>query len=60
MKGHSMTELETYDTEQAHNMWHDGHVVFCAADPLDPDYTVVITEAHQFVDLDGHLFIIEL
>ena len=55
-----MTELETYDTEQAHNMWHDGHVVWVASDPDDPDHTDQIKEASQFVDLDGHLFVIEL
>ena len=59
-KGHSMSELETYDTELAHNMWHDNHVVWVASDPDDPDQTDQIKEASQFVDLDGHLFIIEL
>ena len=55
-----MSELETYDTELAHNMWHDNHVVLVASDPDDPDQTDQIKEASQFADLDGHLFIIEL
>lgn len=55
-----MTELETYDTEQAHNMWHDGHVVWIAFDPDNPDDLEPIKEAHEFVDADGHLFVIEL
>ena len=55
-----MKELETYDTEQAHNMWHDGHVVFIACNPDDPSDLEAITEAHQFVDADGQLFVIQL
>lgn len=55
-----MTELETYDTELAHNMWHDNHVVWVACDPDNPDDLEPIKEAHQFVDADGHLFLIEL
>lgn len=55
-----MTELETYDTELAHNMWHDNHVVWIACDPDNPDDLEPIKEAWQIKDADGQLFLIEL
>jgi hypothetical protein len=55
-----MTELETYDTELAHNMWHDNHRVWIACDPDKPSDLEAITEAHQIVDADGLLFVIEI
>ena len=54
-----MREIETYDTELAHNMWHDGCVVWIAH-PSEPDVTYHVTEAEEFADADGHLFLIEV
>lgn len=53
-------EVSTYDTEQAHNMWHDGNRVWIACDPDNSDDMELIKEAHQFVDAEGHMFVIEL
>lgn len=55
-----MSQIKTYDTEKAHNMWHDNYNVWIACDPDNPNDLEPITEAHQFVDADGHMFVIEV
>ena len=55
-----MAQISTYDTKKAHNMWHDNYSVWIACDPDNHKDLEPITEAHQFVDADGHMFVIDV
>lgn len=55
-----MREIETYDTELAHNMWFDGCVVWIAH-PSEPDVTYHVTEAEEFAEAKkSTLYVIEV